>query len=189
MQGRLLDAALDCLVDVGYAGTTTTIVAERAGVSRGAQLHHFPTRTSLVAAAVERLFAALTTEFRDAFAALAGSGDRVGAAVDLLWSMYVEPRYAAVLELQTAARSDRELRAHLVPIAARHQQNVFDLAGFYFPAAARREDFTATLQLLLDALAGMAAARLLYGDLDDQERRLDRLRALAAAAVAGASED
>jgi AcrR family transcriptional regulator len=184
MQGRVLDAALDCLVDFGYAGTTTTVVAERAGVSRGAQLHHFPTRTALVAAAVERLFAALTVEFRGAFAALAGAGDRVGGAVDLLWSMFAKPRYAAVLELQTAARSDAELRAHLAPIAARHQQNVSDLARDYFPEAAGREDFAATLQLLLDAMAGMAAARLLYGELTDEQRRLGRLRSLAATVVA-----
>ena len=54
-QRRLLDATVDCLVEVGWAGTTTTLVAERAGVSRGAQLHHYPTKAALVVAAVEHL--------------------------------------------------------------------------------------------------------------------------------------
>jgi AcrR family transcriptional regulator len=184
MQGRVLDAALDCLVDLGFAATTTTVVAARAGVSRGAQLHHFPTRTDLVAAAVQRLFADLTEEFRRAFADLADCADRSAAAVELLWAMFKKPRYAAVLELHTAARSDADLRAHLAPIAARHQDNVNALARRYFPAVAGREDFAATLQLLLDAMQGMAVSRFLHGELPDEERRLRRLRALAAAAVA-----
>jgi len=54
-QRRLLDATVDCLVEVGWAGTTTTLVAERAGVSRGAQLHHYPTKAALVVAALEHL--------------------------------------------------------------------------------------------------------------------------------------
>ena len=51
-QIRLLDATVDCLVEHGWAGTTTTVVAARAGVSRGAQLHHYPTKSALVIAAV-----------------------------------------------------------------------------------------------------------------------------------------
>ena len=51
----LLDATIACLVEEGYANTTTARVAERAGVSRGAHLHHFQTRSALVAAAVEHL--------------------------------------------------------------------------------------------------------------------------------------
>ncbi len=39
---RLLDATVACLFERGYAGTTTTELARRAGVSRGAQMHHFP---------------------------------------------------------------------------------------------------------------------------------------------------
>src|SRR5215468_6574679 len=55
MRERLLDATIDCLVEYGYSGTTTTRVAERAGVTRGAQVHHFPTKTDLVTAAVRHL--------------------------------------------------------------------------------------------------------------------------------------
>ena len=44
MRQRLLDACVECLVERGWSGTSTTLVSQRAGVSRGAQLHHFPTR-------------------------------------------------------------------------------------------------------------------------------------------------
>jgi AcrR family transcriptional regulator len=183
MRARVLDAALDCLADLGYAGTTTTVVAERAGVSRGAQLHHFPTRAALVAGAVERLFAGLTEQYRDGFARLAPGSDRLGAAVELLWAMYKEPRYAAVHELYAAARTDPDLLARIAPVAARHQENVFRLARRYFPAVAARADFVPTLQLILDAMQGMAVARYLGGELPDESLRLQRLTGLAAQAA------
>ena len=53
MQNRILRATIDCLVKHGYAGITTTMVADRAAVSRGAFLHHFRTKEELVLAAVE----------------------------------------------------------------------------------------------------------------------------------------
>src|SRR3954466_10209016 len=61
----LLDATIDCLIEVGYSATTTTVIAERAGVSRGAQLHHYPTKAELVAAAVEHLADRLGEELRE----------------------------------------------------------------------------------------------------------------------------
>ena len=66
----LLDAAIACLIEEGYASTTTSRVAERAGVSRGAHLHHFQTRTALVGAAVEQLARRWLGELRDASEAL-----------------------------------------------------------------------------------------------------------------------
>ena len=70
MRERLLEAAIDCLYELGYAGTTTIEVAARAGVSRGAQLHHFPTKEHLVTLAVRHVLARRVDEFRAAFADL-----------------------------------------------------------------------------------------------------------------------
>ena len=50
MRERLLNATVECLYELGYAKTTTTAIVERAGVSRGAQLHHFPTKADLAIA-------------------------------------------------------------------------------------------------------------------------------------------
>src|SRR5205085_9670279 len=68
-RGRLLDATLECLAELGYAGTTTTEVVRRAGLSRGAQVHDFPTKAELVVAAVEHLFQRRHDDFRSAIAA------------------------------------------------------------------------------------------------------------------------
>jgi len=53
---RILDAALTLLGERGYAGLRTADVAEAAGVSKGAQTHHFPSKDALVVAVVEHVF-------------------------------------------------------------------------------------------------------------------------------------
>jgi AcrR family transcriptional regulator len=123
-RARLLDATIDSLIERGWAATTTTEVADRAGVSRGAQLHHFPTKAELVAAAVEHLFLRRHDEFRRAFAALPPDADRASAAIDLLWPMVSGPTFYAWLELAVAARTDAELRDRLAPIGQRFSENV-----------------------------------------------------------------
>src|SRR4030095_16238891 len=78
---RLLDATVESLVDVGNAGTTTTEVCRRAGVSQGALFKHFATKAELVAAAAEHLFGHLVEEFEQALPTVAGRADAPAAAV------------------------------------------------------------------------------------------------------------
>jgi AcrR family transcriptional regulator len=85
MRRRLLDATIDCLVAYGYAGTTTTKVTELAGVTRGAQVHHFPTRADLVAAAVRHLAAKRTELAFDKIDSVRRAPDPLDAALDLMW--------------------------------------------------------------------------------------------------------
>jgi len=184
--GLLLDATLDCLAELGYAGTTTTVVAARAGVSRGAQLHHFPTRASLVAAAIAHLFSEMTSAYQIAFARLDGETDRLTAALDLLWTMFTHPHYPAVTELHTAARTDPELHAALLPVAEAHRANVHRLAAEYFPSAARnRARFDATLAMLLDTLHGMVVSREAFGDGIDIEAERQVFAETALILIAG----
>jgi AcrR family transcriptional regulator len=162
-QRALLDAAVECLIEQGYQGFSTTLVADRAGVSRGAQLHHYPTRASLVAAAIEHVFALLTEDYERRFAALPAKDRSPARAVSLLQAICFDPKHNAVLDLYAAARTDAELRASIVPIAAQHRENVIALAGRYFPDAAGDERFRLTLDLLLHAMVGMALSRGFYG--------------------------
>ena len=120
-RGRLLDATLECLAELGYTGTTTTEVVRRAGLSRGAQVHHFPTKAELVVAAVEHLFHRRHEEFRQAFAERERTLD---AALDLLWEMFQGPTFDAWLELVVAGRP------HLAPLRPqRRAQPAADEAG------------------------------------------------------------
>jgi AcrR family transcriptional regulator len=108
---RLLDATVACLFERGYAGTTTTEIASRAGVSRGAQLHHFPKKDELVVSALEHVF---ELRLREMSAAVAeppsGSrADRIAALIDAMWPMFKGPTFYAWLELVVASRTDPAL--------------------------------------------------------------------------------
>ena len=161
-RAKLLDATIDCLIELGYAGTTTTLIAERAGVSRGAQLHHFPTKAELVAAAVEHLASRLGDDLRQRVAKLPPNGDRVTAAIDLLWSRFSTPLFPAWLELWVAARTDPDLAARLHPIEERLRnaiQRQTD-ALFAVPAGASERPALAA-QLTLYLMQGMMLDRVL----------------------------
>jgi AcrR family transcriptional regulator len=123
-RARLLDATIECLAELGYARTTTTEIAERGGVSRGAQLHHFPTKAELVTEAVGHLFDRRDQEFREAFARLPADAERGRAAVDLLWSMVAGPTFYAWLELVVAARTDAQLRPQVTALSQRFVDSV-----------------------------------------------------------------
>ena len=110
-RARLLEATLESLVAVGYARTSTTEIAERAGVSRGAQVYHYPTKAALVAAAVEHLLERRYQELQQLFAERLPRAGGPGAAIGLLWRMFEKPTFAAWLEFVVASRTDPESRA------------------------------------------------------------------------------
>jgi len=170
---RLLDATVECLVDRGWSGTTTTVVAERAGLSRGAQLHHYPTKSALVIAAVEHLADRRAAELRAEVAALPPGSDRVGATVELLASLFTGPLFVAALEVWVAARTDDALRAALVPVEARLGRLVHRFAVELLGADESRPAVRETVQATLDLLRGLGVASLLT---DDSQRRSRLLR-------------
>lgn len=165
---RVLEATVECLVELGWSGTTTTVVAERAGVSRGAQLHHYRTKSALVVAAVEHLAERRATELRAEAAALPAGGDRVGPTVDLLASLFTGPLFAAAIEVWVAARSDRALRTTLVPIEARFGREMHKLTVQLLGADESVPGVRESVQATLDLLRGLGVASLLT---DDSARR------------------
>ena len=164
-RGRLHAATQAALVERGYAGTTTTEICRRAGVSQGALFKHFASKGELLAASAERLFANLIDAYRDSMPRFVGVEDRAAAAVQLLWDVFEDARLLAAIELYAAARTDRELAARLAPVAARHGDNLHALARELFPeAAARNPDFDALVSVVVQAIQGATLGSLASGD-------------------------
>jgi AcrR family transcriptional regulator len=179
-RGQLLDATLGCLHDLGYANTTTTEIAARAGVSRGAQLHHFPTKSELVVAAVEHLFERRRDEFVRAIAELPAGMERAAAAIDLLWSMASGPLFDAWLELAIAARTDPELRARVAALDERFMETVRRTFRDLFPAPDGADPFHAVAPTFVFALMeGLALQKRVSGHADGAVAVLDALKSLA----------
>lgn len=174
MRQRLLDATVECLVEHGWSGTSTTVVSERAGVSRGAQLHHFPTKDQLVLAAVEHLAEVRGRELRDAGRRLPAGRRRTRALLGMLADHFTSPVFAAALELWVAARSDPRLREAVAPLEQRlgretHQMTV-ELLGADESVPGVRE----LVQATLDLVRGLGLAATLTDDSRRRGRILDR---------------
>jgi AcrR family transcriptional regulator len=167
-QRRLLEAAVDCLVERGWSGTTTTLVAERAGVSRGAQLHHYRTKSALLIAAVEHLAERRSAELRAEASSLPAGGDRIAATIRLLATLFTGPLFAAAIEVWVAARTDPALREALVPVEARFGREVHRLTVQLLGADEGRPGVREAVQATLDLMRGLGVASLLT---DDSARR------------------
>lgn len=160
-RARLLESALATLVEHGYAGFTTTSVCKRGDLSQGALFLHFPTKSALLAATIEYLFADLVTSYQTRFARLDGARDRLTSALELLWDVFRDPRLLAAYELYTAARTDEELRTNLAPVLDRHAENLRAVASALFPeAAADPLRFEKCVSLVLMAMQGYALSSL-----------------------------
>jgi AcrR family transcriptional regulator len=184
MRERLLDAAIDCLYELGYSGTTTIEVAARAGVSRGAQLHHFPTKEHLVTLAVRHVLAKRLEEFRTAFAALPEGTDKHAAAVSILWEMMSSRTFYAWLELVVAARTDARLRATIAAIDGQFVDQAHATAlEFFAPVPGREQSFETNPLFALAMLQGLALDRIVWGA--DDPRIAILLRKLRVVAAMG----
>jgi AcrR family transcriptional regulator len=179
-RARLMAATVDCLVEHGWSGTTTTVVARRAGVSRGAQLHHYPTRAELVIAAVQHLGAARFAEAREHAAAVRAGPGRTRAVLELLARLHTGPLFRATLELWVAARTDAALRAVVAPLEAEIGRETHRLTVELLGADESAPGVREAVQETLDLARGLGLSALLSDDgprrrhlLDDWARRLD----------------
>lgn len=158
----LLDATVDCLVEDGYAGTTGPAIARRAGLSRGAQLHHFGTRDQLVVAAVEHLGQLRLAEVRLSLEELQaddrGASETGEVALELLAAALSGPLYAATLELWVAARSNESLRSELVPAERRVRAELESVCRDFVTQDPR------SIQATLDLLLGQGVSGLFEDD-------------------------
>ena len=192
----LLDATIACLVEVGYAATTTTLIAERAGVSRGAQMHHYKTRAELVAAAVEHLGVRIGQQIEEQTALRRRRGDAdLSAAVDVLWDGFTTPLFTAWLELAVAARSDDELRAQLDRSGPRVERAVRTVLGTVFgEEAAAAPGYQQAVEMTFELMCGMALTRSFGpgrapGRQRHEQRQLDAWKAVLPGIVAGSTPE
>ncbi len=178
MRARLLEATVECLVEKGFAGTSTTLVSERAGVSRGAQLHHFPTKNDLVVAAVEHLTAVRGQELADAVQALPDGRQRTRAVLQVLGDHFTSPVFTAALELWVAARTDPALLAAVGPLENRVGRETHRLTVEVLGADETRPGVRELVQATLDLVRGLGLASTITADARRRGRILDQWAAV-----------
>ena len=153
----LIDATLASLSELGYPATTTLEVERRAGVSRGARLHHFPTKAALLSGALDFLCDQLSERYAPAFAASPSrkqERQRIRAGLHELFTLFQHPYYVAVLELSVAARTDKELQAQLRRVSERSRTLALDAAKKMFPVL-RPSDAERLVETIRVAFVGL----------------------------------
>jgi AcrR family transcriptional regulator len=168
----LADAAIDVLLERGWAAVTAAEVCQRSGVTRGAFHHHYDSLPALMADALRRLYADMASRPARPVTDLEG-------LIDLTWAALGNPRFKAVIEAWLAMANDPALRAEIGPVVAEFASLVGPdgRASEILVDDARRDVYLTAREALL----GLALGRATNGGepLGHERRVLDRLRAQA----------
>jgi AcrR family transcriptional regulator len=162
---KLLAATVASLIERGYRGTSTPEICRRAGVSRGAQLHHYPTKESLVAAAVEHLLSQRVSELQVRLATAPTGVLDLEDAASFLWKGYTGDTFYAWLEIVVAARTDEDLRKIVAALDERLVVKAERVVQkFLLPYVEDARTIKATTRLILAIFDGLATHRILSHD-------------------------
>ena len=174
----ILDAAVDCFFELGYRNTTTEHVSKAAAVSRGALLHHFPTRLDLIKATVLHLNRKRLEMFveRETSVQRGAVYSRVEEGIDAYWEQLNTPVFVVFMELKMAARTDKDLETVLLPALDDFQEAWAENTRKIFPDLALSEAFERSGYLTLYLLEGMAMARIVDGPKVPVQIMLDWLK-------------
>lgn len=157
-RGKLLDATVASLSGHGLAATTARRVSEIAGVSLGAQTHHFPHREDLLGETVEWVAQRRVVELREVASDLPEDpGERLGAMLDILWTDFNSPTFDVFIKLWVAAADDPDLYARLVPVEQRLAAEIASLCDeILSPAITSDPRWAKRINLVLSTIRGLA---------------------------------
>jgi AcrR family transcriptional regulator len=156
MKGKVLAATIDCLVERGYANTSTRHIARRAGVTVGAVQHHFDSKAELMAAALRQLGERMADDFLAEAPDGGSATERVAVLLDRMWAVHRGPLFDAGLELAVAARTDPELRDAMSAVSQAFALRVAEGMLQTFPDLAARPGFAEAVMVGLATLRGLA---------------------------------
>lgn len=167
----LIDATIECLMEVGYDRATTGEISERAGLSRGAHLHHFQTRAALVAAAVDVLAQRALDDLTRGVRRLPRDERRPAAALDMLWRQFNHRLFQVIVELSVHGRTDPQLRTELDPIKqmAGHE-SMPRLLRIAFAGGVEDRRLDGLIALIVASVRGLAVMKLIEPSRQINER-------------------
>lgn len=176
----LIEGAISAIDERGYAGATTALISERAGVSRGALLHQFGTRAALMAEVVRYVFEGEMAQYEKVRQAT-GLGDHLYDWPHQLWAVLSRPAGLAVLEILQATRSDPELAEFVVPM----QEEVEQSALLVMQRAFGGDEVLArtVMRLMVWSIRGLSIAERYLPHSEENKAAVQLLSQLLKAAV------
>jgi AcrR family transcriptional regulator len=173
---QIVSAAIRCIVESGYSKTTMMNIAGKAGLSRGAALHHFPSKMDIIKAVVNYLHEKRLRAFRRSILEIPEGADMAHLAVQAYSTQLHHPIYVALFELSVAARTDEELRRILIPAQMLFDREWYQTAWDLFPDwHSDRKAFNLALNLCQQLIEGMMISNFMHAREVDQKQVLDYL--------------
>lgn len=161
---KLLDATVESIAELGCTGATMDRIVARAGVSRGAQGHHFPTKSLLFQAAMTHMLDGLVEDLRVQTERIRTQRSDPASVFRHLWEEYFSGRlFAVTIELIVASRTDLELREALTPVTERFHRQVDD-CFFILNQGSDHSDrkLDSVVRLTMSLLRGMGVQTVLF---------------------------
>jgi len=181
-RASILEAAIQCFVKYGYKNTTTSRIAEEAGVSRGAMFHHFPSRDEVIKGAVFYLQEKRLKEYKVIISEVHATPQNgvtsavVKEAIRATWKHFNLPSFFAYNELFVASRTDRELAKIFYPQQKMFEQQLLETLKAIYPLWG---DMGQALELGSDVvfltMQGMATSFMRYHKKERVEHILEYL--------------
>ncbi|MEN0060703.1 MAG: TetR/AcrR family transcriptional regulator [Myxococcota bacterium] len=173
-QRKLTNAVVRCLDQLGYAQTSITAVQEAAGVSRGAVLHHFPSKLELIAGTAKVLLTQALERTQDAEPWRGATS--VEELVVHYWRTVVDtPAGRAYLEILGACRTDEELRAAVQEVVEEWESGLTSAALERFigrPMPTKPDDVVALWGMCRSFLRGLLLDMSVDSQRSEQQVRL-----------------
>jgi AcrR family transcriptional regulator len=192
-RAKIMEAAVRCLAESGYAATSTPLVARLAKVSRGSLLHQFPTKIDLMLAVAKHASDTRGAAVRAYLAAFPDQPERFLQGVDAVWASLQIPEAIALMEVTIAARSDPELGARYPEFAGdldatlhRARERMAEHLG----VPERAQEIETIAHLTRAALEGLAMSSVFIGrSTDDALKTIALLKSLRSNLVADLSRN
>ena len=187
MRERLLDVTVSVLIEYGFAGTTTARVVEAAGVTKGAQVHHFPSKEGLVVAAIDHLARQRAQTAIASIADARSTPDPAVAVLDLLWEHARGPMFVATVEPWVAARTNPVLLQEIQRVEPLVNDTLSAAVAQVLPDGTQQENLRNAIYTAMDALRGVMVLSFV-DDATITRRRWDRACQDVRKVIADASE-
>ena len=167
-RARLIEAAIRCLYETGYAVTSITTVAQAAGVSRGAVTHHFRAKTDLMVAVMEEVSRDDGLQY-EAQIAQSSAVEWLNHLPAMMWKVISQPSGIALMEIMLASRADPELASRLrdMQTAIYDRARSFVLVQQIEAGMAAHPSGHTVYKVLLAAIRGLALESVFMDNRED----------------------
>lgn len=157
-----MEAAIECLMESGYHGTSVQLICGRAGVSQGALFRHFATKNELMQPVGRKVVDDIFESALALAAQLPPGMSEEERIIALMKALVMSPRHIVLLELLMAARTTPDLRDIFLGSSSTYFRDRFvAMMASLFPRYAISTGFFATLLTMMTTMHGMALYRTL----------------------------